>query len=70
MKCKEKDCCGEININDEVSLQTGCENVSRTPVFSTAYPCKKCGRLYWKDGTPIFNKNGKKAFLLKKIELR
>lgn len=45
MKCKEKGCGGEVNINKPVSLQVGC-GASRN-----AYPCKKCNRLHFGDGS-------------------
>jgi len=57
MKCKEKSCKGEIDFEKSVPLQTGCISVS------IGYPCKKCGRLHWKDGNAVNNRAGQKAFL-------
>lgn len=59
MKCPEKDCKGEIDFSIPVFLQNRCSPLS----FSTAYPCKGCGRLYWRSGQPVFNRAGDKGFL-------
>ena len=59
MNCKEKGCKGEIDLNQKVSVQTGC--VSNTIV----HPCNVCGRLHWVSGNSVQNRSGNKAFLKK-----
>lgn len=57
-KCKEKGCGGIIDLNQPVSLMTGCSS------YSTAYPCNKCGRLHWYGKNPrgVYNRRHEKAF--------
>ncbi|OGZ27710.1 MAG: hypothetical protein A2365_03640 [Candidatus Nealsonbacteria bacterium RIFOXYB1_FULL_40_15] len=56
MKCKEEGCGGEVDMNKPVSLQVGCR-ASRN-----AYPCKKCNRLHFGDGSLVFTRGQQKAF--------
>jgi len=60
MRCKEKSCIGEVDLNNTIFLQTGCGGCggSRAP----AYACNQCGRLHWADGSPVYNRGGQKAF--------
>lgn len=62
MKCKQEGCTGEIDMSNSVSLMTGCSGgccARSTPAF----PCRKCGRLHWRDGSLTYNRAGQKAFL-------
>lgn len=63
MKCTEPGCDGETNFFKSVTLMTGGRTFG-VRTWSKAYPCNKCGRLYWGDGSPVNNKAGKKKFLL------
>ena len=60
-KCKEKGCIGTVNLNNPISLQTGCAS------YSYAYPCDKCQRLYWLSEkgrvSGVRKRNGEKAYL-------
>ena len=64
MKCKEKDCGGEVEISSDkaVTLQTGCGGCggSRTD----AYPCNKCGSLHYDDGSSVTTRAGSNVFLI------
>jgi len=64
MKCLEKDCNGRINKNLIISLKTSSTGWGGT--YSPAHACEKCGRLYWKNGKPVFNISKYKAFLKNK----
>lgn len=57
MKCTEAKCVGEINTANPIRLRTSCA------FYSFAFQCNECGRLHWKDGTPVFNRANLKAFL-------
>ena len=56
MKCKEKGCGGKLDMNKPVPLRVGCR-ASRN-----AYPCKKCNRLHFGDGSLVFTRGQQKAF--------
>lgn len=55
-ECKEKNCDGTVDKGSPIALRTGCVGVA------TAYPCKKCGALYWENGRKVFNRPGHRAF--------
>lgn len=57
MRCKETGCDGEVDLTTPVTLQVGCRSVDH------AYPCSRCGRLHWNDGSAVQNRAGQKAFL-------
>ena len=59
MKCKEPGCNGEINENITVHLRVGCSVTAVQP----AHPCSLCGRLYWDDGSLVYNRPGYRVFL-------
>jgi len=54
MKCGEKNCEGEIEKSDIGQTLTGPISCSRMAT-GCAFPCKKCGRLHWGNGDPIFS---------------
>jgi len=56
MKCKEENCGGDVSISRSVSLRVGCRSVS------DAYPCEKCNRLHFGDGSLVVGRDGHKAF--------
>jgi len=56
MKCTENSCTGEIDLEQNVQVRTGC--MSSTIV----HPCGVCGRLHWKEGSGVQNRAGHKAF--------
>lgn len=68
--CTENGCNGKIYEQSPVAVMTSCSTMSRAICNNScpgiypknAYPCKKCGRLYWEDGTPIFNEKREKSF--------
>lgn len=64
MKCKEKLCGGEVEINPDkvVSLQTGCGGCSAS--HADAYPCNICGSLHYDDGTSVKTRAGANVFLI------
>jgi len=57
MKCSMPGCNGEISERSTVSLRTSCFS------FSPAHSCDVCGRIYWPDGRPVFNRQESAAFL-------
>lgn len=60
-KCKEKGCDGNVDLDKQVPIQTGCSS------FSMAYCCDKCGRLHWlgeKGVIGVKNRQGKNAFVI------
>jgi hypothetical protein len=57
MNCKIAGCRGKISDIPSVSLQTSCISAA------LANACNACGRLYWPNGNPIFNRQGHAAFL-------
>ena len=57
MKCKMQGCSGDISETSTVSLRTSCAS------FSPAHSCDECGRIYWPDGRPVFNRQDHAAFL-------
>jgi hypothetical protein len=61
MKCKQDGCKGEIG-KANISLRVGCGGCGYKN-SDYAHFCNVCGRLYWIDGSPIFNKRGLGAFL-------
>jgi len=63
MKCSIKNCNGEIDEENPFNLKTGCGGCGGG-TFNTAYSCKKCGRLHWKDGNPVFSRGAEKVFLV------
>lgn len=56
MKCKEKDCKGELQTKKPIKLRISCEK------SDIAYSCIACGRLYWPSGEPIFNRSDEKPY--------
>jgi len=64
MKCQNEDGCdGELDLDNHVGVKIGCTS------FRNAYPCLKCGRLHFLDGSPltpsaICNRAGHRSFLL------
>jgi hypothetical protein len=56
--CKENDCSGKVGSKGECDVMTGCRN------YSLAYACNECGRLYWPDGNPVFNRSSEPAFFI------
>lgn len=64
MKCLEENCNGRIDKQYIISLKTTSTGWGGT--YSRAYVCEKCGRLYWKNGKPVFNISKHKAFLKNK----
>ena len=64
MKCKEKDCGGEVEVSSDkaVSLRSGCPGCS--VAIGKAYPCDKCGSLYYEDGSSVATRGGANAFLV------
>lgn len=62
MKCKEKGCNGVVNEEVLVPLRIGCSSSS----IDISHPCGICGRLYWGNGNPVFNRPGDKAFWINK----
>ncbi len=62
MKCTEKDCNGQTDERNSIPLRISCDGCASGSEL--AYPCKKCGRLYWESGDPVSSRTGKKAFLL------
>jgi len=69
MKCLEENCNGRIDKQYTISLKTTSTGWGGT--YSQAYVCEKCGRLYWKNGKPVFYrklcwKNGKPVFNISK----
>jgi len=66
MMCKELGCDGVIDETVPVSLQVSC--TSLVP-YKDAFACKKCGRLHWENGIPVFNRRSEKTYLINgKIE--
>ena len=63
MKCKEKDCSGEVEISSDkaVTLRSGCPGCS--VAIGKAYPCGKCGSLHYQDGSSVATEGGGSAFL-------
>jgi hypothetical protein len=57
-KCSENGCSGIIDIAKGVSLRIGC-----CTLFDSAFPCDQCGRLYWRNGSAVVNRQDHKAFL-------
>lgn len=55
MDCVEK-CGGHVDTTTRVSVRTGCSS------SGSAYPCGKCGRLHWHDGSGVNNRSDAKAF--------
>jgi len=66
MKCRNEGCTGKVDMRKSVSLMIGCGGLCGGS-YSHAYPCDTCGRLHWKDGSPVFNRAGQKAFLINNI---
>lgn len=64
MKCLEKNCNGRIDKQFTISLKTSCTGWGGS--YSPAHACEKCGRLYWKNGKPVFNLSKNKVFLKNK----
>lgn len=65
MKCTEDGCDGLVKIEEN----TGVELRINCLATETAYPCQKCGRLYWPDESGgftggVFSRRGEKAFLI------
>lgn len=57
MNCQEKDCSGNIDLEKNIHLRTGCHS------GADAYPCNTCGRIHWSDGTLVFNRSGESVYL-------
>ncbi|MDD4761974.1 MAG: hypothetical protein PHZ25_03070 [Candidatus Pacebacteria bacterium] len=57
MKCKEINCSGEIDESVSVPMRIGCFS------FDFGFACSVCGRIYWKDGTSVKNRQGNDCFL-------
>ncbi len=62
MNCQEQGCNGKIDKRNVLSLIISSSGWGEE--YSEARPCEACGRLYWKDGKPINNKAGGRAFLV------
>lgn len=61
MRCVEKDCDGEIDLAQKCGVTT-CLSCK---VKLRCFPCSKCGRLHWEEGTGVFSRiQGLKAFLV------
>ncbi len=65
MKCTEKGCDGLVKIEKD----TGVELRISCLATDTAYPCQKCGRLYWPNENGgftggVFSRSGEEAFLI------
>jgi hypothetical protein len=65
LQCTEEGCTGEVDLNNEATVMTGCRSSSRV------FPCKKCGRLYFLEGDEahkslfgVFSRGNQKAFLI------
>jgi len=60
-KCQEEGCEGYVinNIKNAVPLKTGCREST-----INAFPCSKCGRLYFEEETPVNKRSGEKAFFI------
>lgn len=61
MQCQEKDCGGQVNLGNWIYLLTGCRSSNQ------AFACVKCGRLHWRNGSAVVNRQGQKAFLVDNI---
>jgi hypothetical protein len=61
MKCAKKDCEGTI-IGLPVSLMFICYKCDSK--YKEAFPCGTCGRLHWRDGSLVYNKNGDEVSLV------
>ena len=57
MKCKEEGCGSNVNMNKSIPLRVGCGRATRN-----AYPCEKCNRLHFGDGSLVVGRDGHKAF--------
>jgi len=57
MKCVDRKCRGEVGSEPSINLMTGCSSAS------SAYACKKCGRLHWPNGRGVRNRGGQRAFV-------
>lgn len=62
MNCQEEDCNGKIDKRNILSLIVSSSGWGEE--YAEARSCETCGRLYWKDGKPINNSTGSKAFLI------
>ena len=54
MKCKR--CGGDVDKKNNVGLNTDMTS------GEIAHPCKKCGRLHWPQGQPVYSAGGKAAY--------
>lgn len=57
LKCRDYKCKkGTVEFEKRITIRTGCSS------FDTAFPCSLCGRLHWKNGAPVRNRRGHRAF--------
>ncbi len=59
MDCVEVGCEGKVDLSEGILVKTSCG-----PPNGSTFPCKKCGRLHWSDGTGANNRAGHKTFLI------
>jgi len=58
MKCQNKGCDGEISTVENTVVQTGCYS------SSMVFPCEKCRRLHFSNGSAVSNRRDQPAFLI------
>ena len=57
MQCQEAGCNGKIDWDTFITIRTECVRFEKT------FPCSKCGRLYWVNGSAVFGEGNEKVFL-------
>ncbi|MFA7201801.1 MAG: hypothetical protein WC099_02310 [Candidatus Paceibacterota bacterium] len=57
LKCRDYKCKkGTVDLSKEIPIRTGCSSID------VVFPCSVCGRLHWKQGDPVRNRRGQRAF--------